>query len=134
MANCQIKKGMFVLNDCGNQARGQCVECGKHVCAKHAEVEGTQIICVECFAKREMEQNNGASHKNMKVANTDMGFTRSNFMLDSLVYYNWHSQMRHGFYNNHNYSPFDEKDYTGFQEANQTEFDDSNETGGFFDS
>ncbi len=134
MSTCQIKKGMFVLGDCENQAKGQCVECGKNVCSKHAEAEGTQIICVECFAKREFEQNSNSNHKKPTITNTQMGFTRSNFMLDSLMYYNWHSQMRHGFYNNQNYRPFDEKDYTGFEEINQTEFDDSNDTGGFFDS
>jgi hypothetical protein len=134
MSTCQIKKGMFVLGDCGNQAKGQCVVCGKHVCSKHAETEGTQIICVECYAKRELDQNNIKSGKKGAITNTQMGFTRSNFMMDSLLYYNWQSQMRYGFYNNHNYRPFDEKDYTGFEEINQTEFDDSNDTGGFFDS
>jgi len=135
MANCQIKKGMFVLNECGEIAKAQCSQCGKNVCSKHAEQEGEQIICVECFAKREFEEGqNNNFHRKPDTHNGTNNVMRNSLAMDSLYYYHWQSQMRHGFYNNYEHRPFDEKDYAGFEETNQTEFDDTNDTGGFFDS
>ena len=136
MATCQVKKGMFVLNECGNIAHAKCSECGKNVCGKHAEQDGSQIICVECYAKKEFE--NSKNPQNKKNRNIEEGgFGRmggGNMAMNSLFYYSWQSRMRHSFYDKHHHQPFDERDYTGFEEINQTEFDDANDTGGFFDS
>jgi hypothetical protein len=130
MAKCQVKKGMFVLNECDHQAVGQCSECGKHVCKQHAEMEASNYICVECFAKKEFEQD----PKKVKNKNHNLELDRDNFNLNSLFYYSWHSRMRDDFYTKHHHAPFNEKDYSGFEEINETEFDETNDTGGFFDS
>lgn len=136
MSTCQVKKGMFVLNECGNIAKAQCSECEKNVCGKHAEQDGSRIICVECYAKKEFENSkepwdeNTGKAKNAGVHSMGHG----NLAMNSLFYYHWQSRMRHSFYDKHQHQPFDERDYTGFEEINQTEFDDANDTGGFFDS
>lgn len=136
MANCQVKKGMFVLNECGNPAQAKCDVCGKTVCTKHAEKEEDQIICVECFAKQEFEetQNQKPNRRQRNKFFSQDRYLSDNLAMNSLMYYHWQSNMRHNFYHHHNHRPFDERDYSGFEEVNQTEFDDTNDTGGFFDS
>lgn len=136
MATCQVKKGMFVLNECGNIAHAKCSDCGKNVCGKHAEQDGSQIVCVECYAKKEFQNSkepwDGKTGRAKNAGDQRMG--HDNLAMNSLFYYHWQSRMRYSFYDKHQHQPFDEKDYTGFEEINQTEFDDANDTGGFFDS
>jgi len=48
---CQIKRGFFVLRDCGQVAPYICHVCSRAVCQEHARLEGTTLRCLECLAR-----------------------------------------------------------------------------------
>jgi len=53
MSMCAVKRGFVALRDCGNEAKDSCADCSRDICAEHTRVEGTAILCIECFAKRQ---------------------------------------------------------------------------------
>lgn len=81
MKRCQMKKGFFVLTECGDVAVAQCYSCKKHFCIAHCQNyfkipteeqaksdetllkepnDPDKIICVECYTrqhKEELEKN-----------------------------------------------------------------------------
>ena len=49
---CQIKRGFFVLRDCGKPAVATCSVCGRSVCAEHQIKWLASAMCVDCNARR----------------------------------------------------------------------------------
>ena len=48
MKHCLIRRGFFVLRDCGVAAASTCSACHRPVCEEHMKSTGT---CVECHGK-----------------------------------------------------------------------------------
>ena len=126
---CAIKKGFFVLQDCGGIGTSQCGVCRRHVCNDHVVVEHGQKTCTECLAKEHNPnaQNNGLEHDTEQPG--------------------WRHKFRRGFYSRHHFSPFymgvyhsnyyDNNDYRSFNQTAQASdtFDDLNhDDADFFDS
>lgn len=126
MARCQIKKGLFVVRECGGFAAHTCKECGKYTCSQHGTKEDDGIICGECYAKRDRERRK------------EEGVHRyyDDYYFDNNLFYTylWYDSYRYSFYNEYNYSPFDSSDYDSFDDSVMEEFDDNTDEGGFFDS
>lgn len=127
MERCQLKKGLFVLSECGKPASVQCADCGIHVCHQHSKQDGAKLVCVECYSKNQ-EGNKGKSRSLSERMRT------SDWSFNSFWFHSWYFGSRGRFYNQTHHDPFDERDYAGFEEQSQTEFDDDSDTGGFFDS
>jgi hypothetical protein len=53
MADCAVKRGFFVLRDCGGPAANQCSACQRLVCIQHMVSRGPNILCLECNARQE---------------------------------------------------------------------------------
>lgn len=53
MARCQVKRGFFVLRDCGNGAVAVCSLCNRAVCSEHITPGIAQITCVDCHARQQ---------------------------------------------------------------------------------
>ncbi|MFP4436753.1 MAG: hypothetical protein ACLFVO_05855 [Chloroflexaceae bacterium] len=49
---CQIKRGFFVLRDCGKHAVTTCSICGRSICAEHQAQRSAKVMCVDCYARR----------------------------------------------------------------------------------
>lgn len=47
---CQVKRGFFILRDCGEPAGHSCISCGRACCALHVRL-GASPICLECEHK-----------------------------------------------------------------------------------
>jgi hypothetical protein len=71
MSACAVKRGFFVLRDCGQPAAVSCSLCARPICPEHLVRKGgpalpgqpgQAVICVECFAKNEQaDQGEDAS-------------------------------------------------------------------------
>jgi len=48
---CEIKRGFFVLRDCGQVASHVCHICSRAVCEEHTRLEGATLCCLECLAR-----------------------------------------------------------------------------------
>ncbi len=123
MERCQVKKGIFVLKECGAMASVKCDDCGIYICGKHGKQNGPKIQCIECYTKSLEEQNkNKRFHSRRNDYDID-----SNYML-------WYYGTRSHFYRHSNYNAFDENDYNSFTDESDVEFGDDSDTGDFFDS
>ncbi|HSE99143.1 MAG TPA: hypothetical protein VLD57_12820, partial [Blastocatellia bacterium] len=59
MNGCEVRRGFFVLRDCGEPAFNTCMECGRSMCAAHTSMSEA-MLCVECGARHHVnEENNG---------------------------------------------------------------------------
>ena len=127
---CAIKRGFFVLRDCGNTAFNACQYCSRLVCQEHSLMDGQMLICLDCRARQ--KQLTDEEQKEM-IAN------ESSFGRSGLHTY------RHSYYSSRNYAPF----YTGIyysqyydtydtrafdKRATQEGFDDDTTSSGFLDS
>ena len=130
MMGCAIKRGFFVLRDCGNAAMNSCQYCSRPVCQEHGLMRGQLLVCLDCQARQ--QQLTDEEQKNM-MAN-DGAFGRSGL-----------HTYRHNYYANRNYAPF----YTGLyysqyydtydarafdKRATPEGFDDDTTSMGFLDS
>ncbi len=65
MSACAIKRGFFVLRDCGQAAAVTCSMCSRPTCPEHTVRRGLPgqphqpVICVECSAKNEQAGPDG---------------------------------------------------------------------------
>ena len=48
---CGVRRGFFVLRDCGQVAPHVCHVCSRAICQEHARFEGTTLRCLECLAQ-----------------------------------------------------------------------------------
>jgi len=87
MGTCAVKRGLFVLRDCGGQAAAQCSECGRPVCYQHMVSRGVAKFCVECNARQLSEEQRRARMEDLE---DDTGFYA----------------YRSGFYGRYGYNPF----------------------------
>jgi len=126
MSQCQVKKGIFVLKECGEISGVKCDSCGISVCGKHGKQNGPQVVCPECYAKSHQKElaNTG---RNRLYNQWEENSTSSNYML-------WYFATRHSYYTSSHYRPFEQHDYNSFNKENQNEFTDDKDTGSFFDS
>ncbi len=52
MQGCQVKRGFFVLRDCGKVATATCNVCGRQMCDEHRVLGASSAICVDCNARK----------------------------------------------------------------------------------
>lgn len=142
MKRCQMKKGFFVLKECGDVAVAQCYSCKKHFCIAHCHNyfktpteeeqkagqpllkepnDPDKIICVECYTRQ---------HKQELSEKYASGYQQTSHQNDIL----WYLYMRDSFYTSSNYKPFDDYDAKGFNGGRGSDLDDSDGGGGFYDS
>jgi hypothetical protein len=125
MGNCQVKKGIFVLSECGEQASAKCDGCGVFICGKHGKQDGPKIVCPECYAKT--HENDFKKQGKNKIYQSWEDGSFSNYSL-------WYYTTRHSFFTSSHYHPFDHHDYNSFNNTKQTDFQDDKDTGKIFDS
>lgn len=120
MAKCRIKRGFFLLRDCGLDATRQCRTCERRACNEHGVATGAAWTCTDCHA-RQLESEPEAR---------DLA---------------WASRLRDQYYSSTGYSPiyiahqydsyYDGYDVRAFDadllETPEVDFDAD---GGFFDS
>ncbi len=123
--NCQVKKGIFVLKECGEIAGIKCDSCGINICSKHGKQDGPKILCAECYTKLHEKELNPAGRNKLYEQWEDSSST--NYML-------WYFATRYSFYGSSHYSPFDSHDYNSFNNHSQNDFTDDKDTGSFMDS
>ena len=51
MPKCAVKKGFFMLRDCGQTTARVCARCARFVCEAHSIDRDTTFLCQECLAK-----------------------------------------------------------------------------------
>jgi len=49
MSNCRVRRGFFVLRDCGEPTAQICRGCQRTTCAKH--YDGAVNLCIECKSR-----------------------------------------------------------------------------------
>ena len=137
MRKCQVKKGFFVLKDCGSLSVGHCKICRKEVCENHSKhlIEDDRLLCIECFVKHVQQEKPVIQDE---IARWQTGESRN--------YGLWYYYMRDDFYSKENYEPFTDFDANAFNEGSDFgggEFggggasgfwDDESGKAGFYDS
>ncbi len=124
MGACKVKKGIFVLKECGDFAAVKCAECGIDVCGKHARQMGAKLVCTECYAKSHQTSVRSSS-------GSRMGWNSNYNSADMLT---WYFINRQFYYTDHNYHPFDHRDYNDFNSHQNVNLDDEGGTTGMLDS
>jgi len=120
MSSCEIKKGIFVLKECGEFAAVKCSTCQKNVCANHSRQDGSKLVCCECFAVK--NQNDILQNKN--IYNTSSA-------RDSML---WYYATRSSFHSYSSYRPFNYNDYHHFDHPTTNSAFDDNKGGSLIDS
>jgi hypothetical protein len=116
---CALKRGFFLLRDCGQPTEDSCTECARPICQDHATRQQGQPICLECQAKQ---------------AEVEGDYDRQ-----------WAYAYRHRYYTTHTYHPFyvstyydhyyDDYDVRAFDRETSVPLDIEDDTaGGFFES
>jgi hypothetical protein len=95
IGKCIVKRGFFVLRDCGKQAMNACSFCSRAVCQEHSLMRGQTLVCLDCNAR----QQQLTDEEKFNQMTGDATQNRS-----GLYTY------RHGYYSQGGYSPF----YSGF--------------------
>lgn len=122
--SCAIKTGFFVLRACPNLPQFSCDNCGRSICQQHTRDEGSQPLCVECYAKR------NPGKEKAETNDTDWENEGDDYLSDV-----WYFSIRTNYYlRNSNFSAFSEDDYEGFNRGGRHEFLDDHDTGSLFDS
>jgi len=125
MSTCEIKTGMFVLQECGNEATTTCSGCGKAICRDHSHFNGPAVHCLECLGSG----NTGKPGNNVSNKHNNNSYTDTN------DYFLWYYATRHTFFAGHQtYTPFNSHDIKGFEQETNQEFNDENDSGNFLDS
>jgi hypothetical protein len=140
MSKCAVKRGIITLRDCGSEAANSCVICSRPMCQEHTRIRGSDLLCVECFAK-DAEQQKAAATTSASQKQTRPQQTRqeSNWEDESWPYY-----YRHHYYTTYHYSPFYSGSYYGsyyndydvrsFDQGGMDSMDPEETAGGFYDS
>jgi len=92
MSRCSVRRGMFVLRDCGKPPVYTCVDCSRGMCEQHGSEFQGDVLCTDCRAKKEEGVKNGASAKKSRMRDDN--------------YTMWPYYYRHNYYSNYHYSPF----------------------------
>ncbi|MBS1911771.1 MAG: hypothetical protein JST22_07280 [Bacteroidetes bacterium] len=146
MSKCAVKRGIVALRDCGNDATDTCTVCSRPICREHTRIRGTQVMCVECYARQEQQDaaaagsraGAGAPKAAAKGAKgTD--YDENAWQDDSWPYYYRHAwyttSFYHPFYNGIYYDTYyDDYDLRAFADSTQRDLDDDSTAGGFYDS
>jgi len=119
MARCRVKRGFFVLSDCGRPADLSCSKCQRAACDEHLTQRDGQPLCHDCRAREEQSDH---------------------------YHDNWPHRYRHGYYSGHGYhalyygshrdSYYDDYEVRAFDKSAAQEGADFEEDpgGSFFDS
>lgn len=143
MGKCAVKRGIVALRDCGNEASDACATCARAICREHTKIRGAELLCVECFARgeRENEQRPGTSAAAKPATAKNAPAAAEESWEDA----SWPYYYRHGYYTTSYYHPF----YTGIYNDNYySDYDvrsfsepaagdlneDDSTAGGFYDS
>jgi hypothetical protein len=145
MAACAVKRGIIALRDCGQEGINTCSECGRPACGEHTRIASGDLLCVECYARREQAasaaaKGSGGSSKGPKAA-TPKGEAPAEEWNDPTYPYTY----RHHYYSSYHYSPiymgdyydsyYDDYDVRSFDSTDQGGLDgDGPDAGGFYDS
>ena len=128
VGKCIVKRGFFVLRDCGNSAINACSFCSRAVCQEHSFMRGQTLVCLDCNGR---QQQLTEEEKFNQMTN------------DGTQYRGGLYTYRHGYYNQGGYSPcyygyyydnyYDTYDTRAFarREAD-TDFDGDDDAGGSF--
>jgi hypothetical protein len=91
VGRCIVKRGFFVLRDCGKAAVSACSFCSRAVCQEHSYLRGQTPVCLDCNA-RQQQLTDEEKFNQMTGGETE---NRS-----ALYTY------RHGYYTQGGYNPF----------------------------
>ena len=146
MAACAVKRGIIALRDCGAEGVNVCVECGRPCCAEHTRVQSGDVLCVECYARRQQAASAEAEGKSGGgKGGRPAPPERSRADYDAWDDLSYPYSYRHYYYSFHHYSPiysgsyydsyYDDYDVRSFDSTSQAELDaDAPDAGGFYDS
>lgn len=153
MSKCAVKRGIVTLRDCGNEAGDACAECSRPMCQEHSRISGAELLCVECFARRQQGVTPGAAGAAAgakqgpgKAPGKAPGKTAASATAqdDSWQDSSWPYYYRHHYYTTSYYSPFytgsyydsyyDNYDVRSFSTPQTDDFADESTAGGFYDS
>lgn len=144
MSACAVKRGIITLRDCGNEATDTCSVCARPICRDHMKLRGTDIFCVECYARQQQQDAAaGAQQKGSTSAKAPKAkaATPQYDPEDDT----WAYSYRHYYYSNFFYHPFytgsywnsyyDDYDVRSFSQGMPGDPDgDDTTAGGFYDS
>jgi hypothetical protein len=91
ISTCVVKRGFFVLRDCGKPAMNACSFCSRAVCQEHSLLRGQTPVCLDCNARQQQLTDEE------KVDQMASDGTQNRSAL-----YNY----RHGYYSQGGYNPF----------------------------
>lgn len=153
MSKCAVKRGFVALRDCGSDATGTCADCSRGICAEHTKIMSADIVCVECFSKRQMtqaeakakEENHG---KFSLGSGTDGGKAKAKGFVSRPQDDDWNDRSwaygyRTRYYSYYDYNPFfyghyhsyyDSYDVRSFDEYDEGTSPDDETAAGFYDS
>jgi hypothetical protein len=140
MSQCAVKRGIITLRDCGAEASDTCTKCARPICQEHTKIRGTEVMCVECFARQVEEESKqqaqggkGAKPPSKPVAQGDEWDDPT-----------WPYSYRHHYYSTYNYHPFywgsyydnyyDGYDLRSFSHRSHDNYDNEDAVGGVYDS
>lgn len=146
MAACAVKRGIIALRDCGAEGVNICAECGRPACAEHTRIQSGDVLCVECYARREQAAIAEAKGKSGTSGGAKTKYPgRSGTDNDEWDDLSYPFGYRHHYYSSYGYSPiyigdyydsyYDDYDVRSFDSTGQAELDgDGPDAGGFYDS
>jgi len=122
MANCEIKKGVFIQRVCGSPSYHYCSVCNTSVCSKHSrpvDDSNNGVLCLNCYLDKEKITEDQARQHYLD--------SDDQFML-------WYSSFRVEHAGSRRQLMFDESDYQGFDNQHADEQVYLDDDGDFFDS
>jgi hypothetical protein len=147
MSLCAVKRGIISLRDCGQEATDTCATCSRPICREHTKVSGTDVLCVECYARREEEALRSASKGSHGTkSGAKAGSAGKHQPADEWDDPTWPYSYRHHYYTTSLYHPFyggayydryyDDYDLRSFHHHSGGHFhdDEGDDAGGFYDS
>jgi hypothetical protein len=93
MSGCAIKRGFFILRDCGKPATAVCSVCNRSICQEHLMPDQMQPLCYDCYARQ--PNYSGAAPSDQEQ-----------WQQRHSVY-----RYRHNFYNSYGYRPYYQGSY-----------------------
>lgn len=125
MAKCEIKTGLFVLQQCGQPGVVSCSQCGRQACRKHTHKTEKLVLCSECYAQqiRSLPNKQAAQLKKQEL---QIGNKKH--------YGEWFFRQREILFYELYIEPFDESDFAAFNAEVADDYFDETDAGGLFDS
>jgi hypothetical protein len=114
MATCAVRRGFFVLRDCGEPAGNVCSECARPICPEHTVMADT-VLCVECSGRhREQTEDEDWYNGSGAYAYRHQYYSRHHY---GPVYTGTHHD---GYYDNYDVRSFDDQDTGTFGDEGDT--------------